>query len=367
MLTSQDCQYTPSEILLSLESLSRRDYSEGLEQAYVPMPDEIVADSEQYPRITPVGEMADNLEVLDTSRIEPDNILVDGNEERESHYGAPQHEVDVHMQDHWLKEISDLFPGIKVTGEEGGQTSWNSFLNMSPNELGVLIDPVDGTTNMRTLRAGFASVLGLYRAQGSRRFILLGYVVTNATRETQLCDLTTNTVTMISPRGSRVVVSDEDPRSVAKAGTISIGAARGATRREYEPLFRPDLKLGLPIAKYGGKEVVDPPPEILTIGGAPVIATFPISELEYCVNPHDQTPYDAFPILGAVICGHQYYTLDGRVLSAEELTSFMSKVTAPMADHPRPVPPGLLVRHGANSHVTASLRESLRQRSRSLP
>lgn len=145
-------------------------------------------------------------------------------------------------------------------------------------------------------------------------------------------------------------------------GSVALVAARGEARHEYKDLLLPDLDLGLPPRDYGGRVRCNPPPDIFTIGGAPIIAVFSISELQYAVIPHDQAPYDAWPLLGALLAGHHYYLLsDGSGVTAQTVSDWLSIVTGPHGSHPRPVKAGVLVREGADPAVTQKLLAALRQ------
>lgn len=280
---------------------------------------------------------------------------------RSSVSGAPPEPIDklaFRMERKRVKrQLGDV---IKAhTGEEGWDETWQEFQSLGAGEFGLLTDSVDGTTVQRALRVGFSNNMGLYEALGDSRFQLQATICSSSSMETMVSDLRDGSVTMIGPAGQRKIVTNDMPRTKAVAGSVAIVAARGKTRAEYSGLFDPLLSLGLAPITYGNTTTYDPAPDVFTVGGAPILIGFPLSELQYLVVPHWQTPYDAFPLLGCLMSGHSYLLRDGRSIDADEMAARMSVVTSPNGVNPKPVPPGLLVRQGASPDVTDRLLEAL--------
>lgn len=286
--------------------------------------------------------------------------------ERLSVYGDETDPVDIAAYKRTRQAVSD-FLGDVITahaGEEADKEQWHEALSVTDG-LVLIEDSVDGTTPMRCLRMGFSHNMGLYEAVGEHRR-LLAIVCTSSSMETMVVDLRNNVVTMISMSDTRRAVTDHEPFTRCVQGSFAVVSARGSVRAQNAELFDPDLDLGLPPSMYGGQTDYKPAPSVYTVGGAPIIIGFPLSELQFLYVPHEQTPYDAFPLVGAVMAGHRYIVLneDGtnHEASVDEMISWLSTLTGPQSATPRPVPRGLLVRSGTNEALVTRTIELLRQK-----
>ncbi|MDN4638830.1 hypothetical protein QCD70_01100 [Agreia sp. PsM10] len=280
---------------------------------------------------------------------------------RLSKYGAPATKEDIHVHQFIQDKISEWLTGLisAIAGEEASPEDWAAFLALEKDALGVIVDSVDGTTNARAIRSGFSCNIGLYRSLGSGKFKFLGSVSTNQSRETLIFDARSGSTSMVSPRNSEVALGQatEPDSSQNVPGTYASVAARGDSRAELAAFFDTDTSFGLNPVTYGGVVEYSPALHTFTLGGAPVMISFPLGGLEYLHVPHDQTPYDAFPLAGVIAAGNCTYfqaeTL--QPVSQIEIEDWLSTVTGPGGSNPRPVKEGLLVRAGARRETTQHL------------
>lgn len=358
----QDDPFLPSEREFwdFITMISRRAVAEALDLRYRQV-EPLLADVDEVDSTVgmPVGEKID---LVDELRIATDP----SSGSRLSLYGEPAVREDRKI-DEFKRDLVRDYLGDMIrahAGEESDEPQWQEFLHLPSGQLGLLDDAVDGTKSLRMSRDAFSSNMCVYRSRGTPPYYeLLGGVCTNATGETMHYDLAPGSVTMISPSGLRLPLSKVDlPSDRSAPGTLAIVAARGESRQEFAELLDPSRSFALPPAVYGSRVVYDPGLETYLTGGAPKLITWPLSECQYLVIPHDQTPYDAAPLPGALLAGNStYYVAEtGAPASLEEVISWMNVVTGPTGGTPRPVKAGLLVRANDNPETTRLILGILR-------
>lgn len=253
-------------------------------------------------------------------------------------------------------------------GEEATATQWNDFLQLPEGRLGAIIDPVDGTSNARTVREGFSCNIAIYRSRGGGAFTLLGATCTNSSQETLTFRLNPGSVRMTSPAGTVIDVTDAafcpDNRM---PGTLATVATRGPAREEVAPILDPKGSFQLAATDYGGETFQDPALTVFLTAGAPKMISWPVSGLEYLYVPHDQAVYDAIPMVGVLLSGSSKYYLASTGLPATlaEVVSWLSDVRPPVSGDPynhRTFKAGLLVRDGASPETTKAILEKIRVR-----
>lgn len=268
------------------------------------------------------------------------------------------------LTDRILELAGDLIEA--VTSEEGDEDDYGAFLNLPAGALGAIIDPVDGTSNQRAVREGFSCNIAIYRSRGDRTFDLLGAVCTNSSNETLGFNLNPGSAYMVSPSGTTIDLTGAafDPKK-RMPGTLATVATRGPAREELSGILDPYASFHLPPAEYGGQTYYDPALSVFLTSGAPKMISWPLSELEYLLVPHDQAVYDAIPMVGVLLAGNcTYYVAEtGKAATLEEVIGWLSEVKSPKGDDPnhhRPFKAGLLVRAGANPSTTSEILKKIK-------
>lgn len=346
-----------------LEEISREAVASTFEQAYVdairlqvdPTGKGLISD------ISAVDKSAGiqgRLDARSPSAASVDRLSVDGEQ-------AATIDVIVH---HLVRErIFRLLGGFikAVGGEEATAGQWREFLQLRQGELGAIIDPVDGTSNARTIREGFSCNIALFRSRGDGTFELLGAVCTNNSQETLAFNLNPESAHMMSPRGTVVDLTGAafDPTR-RRPGTLATVATRGPAREEISGILDPQGSFDLPSTEYGGKTVHDPALTVFVTAGAPKMISWPLSGLDYLYVPHDQAVYDAIPMGGVLLAGNcsYYIASTGQRATFEEVIGWLSDVRSPGEDpyHHRTFKAGLLVRDGANISTTKKILEKIK-------
>lgn len=279
---------------------------------------------------------------------------------RASQYGAEQRREDVYAKMRVERLLKDSFEVVLIAGEESDEAEWARVLHAIAGTLIAIVDPCDGTTNVRAVRTAFSVNTGLYLALGAGRMKHLGSVSTSATQESLVFNALKKSTRMQSPLGTWLTISEAQSGAESVPGSFVTVAARAEARAELAGLFDPDASFALEPQSYGGHPSYDPGLTIYTAGGAPALISFPLGGAEYLHVPHAQTVYDAFPLIGALAAGGCTYFLAETMepASLEDALTWFNTVTGPQGTDPRPVPPGLLVRDGTRQESTAAvLRE----------
>jgi len=345
-----------SDFLQHLALISRDAVLETFEMPYGTIVD-VKRDIETNPRRQMSASEAIDLVGGVLHSADPTNLP-----KRLSNYGESAAMEDTRIHRYVGKRLHDeLNDHVDAyTTEEGTEREWRRFLSLPAGKVGVLGDPVDGTSNSRAVREAFSCNLLVYGALGGAQFDMQSGVGTNASMETMIFDLRRRTVHMISPRGTLVTMgSNVGARGRRSAGTYATVGSRAAARLEVAAILDPTASFALGPATYGGSTFYDRALTTFLTGGAPKMISWPMSELEYLHVPHDQTPYDATPLVGCLLAGSckYYVSATKKVADLEEVVSWMNAVTGPAGAQPHPVKAGLLVRDGADPKTTSILLE----------
>lgn len=347
------------EIAATIQEIARRVLSETMELPYVP--DQAFGldlESKVSAQLAPPAQ----LDMLNVMKAIAD-IDID-NTRRVSNYGALQSHEDRFAHARLVTLLEEAFPGCLIAGEEATGDEWRAVLRATSGSLAFIVDPCDGTSLLKAIRSNHSVNIGVYIALGDGRLHLLGTVSTSATGECIVHDTTElNAVELYSSLGTRYIVSDGSANRGVESGTIATVAARGVARGELQWLFDTHTTFGLSEQLYGGKTYYGAPLTIFTVGGAPVLISFPLGGCEYILIPHDQTVWDAFPLLAALAAGGCSYVLasSGRTATVQEMLGYFDRLVAPGGPDDHPIPAGLLIREGANPVTTSILVERMHE------
>lgn len=284
--------------------------------------------------------------------------------------GAHPAPIDEMVHDQVRERIFSLLGDCigAAAGEEATAAQWNDFLQLPEGRLGAIIDPVDGTSNARTVRDGFSCNIAIYRSCGRGAFTLLGAVCTNSSQETLTFMLDPDSARLMSPGGTVIDLTGTafclDNRM---PGTLATVATRGPAREEIGPILDPQGSFHLAATDYGGETFHDPALTVFLTAGAPKMISWPLSGLEYIYVPHDQAVYDAIPMVGVLLAGNSAYYVasTGERATLGEIIAWLSDVRPPkqgQSNNHRTFKAGLLVRDGASPDTTKTILEKIRVR-----
>jgi hypothetical protein len=350
------------EFWVLLRTITREAVLETLEQAYV--------DAKGVSAEAIGAELTDNMSLGE--KIDRVQSLIDARDPFEkprlSTAGERAAPIDKIMQKRVCSRIVELLGDVifAITSEEGTEDEYGEFLNLPEGFLGAVIDPVDGTSNQRSIREAFSCNIAVYRSRGDGTFDLLGGVCTNSSMETLYFDLNPGSAFMMSPSGTTIDLTgaafDPGKRMI---GTLATVATRGPARDEISGILDPKASFYLPPAEYGGQTYYDPALTVFLTAGAPKMISWPLSELEYMYVPHDQAVYDALPMVGVLIAGNckYYVATTGMPATLDEVIGWLSSVKSPNGadpNHHRPFKAGLLVRDGASPATTREILNKIK-------
>ncbi|MBN9139659.1 MAG: hypothetical protein J0H23_02420 [Micrococcales bacterium] len=347
------------KIAVPVQEIARRVLSETMELPYVPEQTfGLDLEAKVSTQLAPPAQL-DMLNVMKAiAEIDIDSTR------RVSNYGALQSHEDRFAHARLVMLLEEAFPGCLIAGEEATPDEWRDALHAATGVLVFIVDPCDGTSLLKAIRSNNSVNIGVYLAVGDGLLHLLGSVSTSATGECIVHDTAElNTVELHSRIGTRLIVSDGSANRGVESGTIATVAARGVARGELQWLFDTHATFGLREQLYGGKTYYGAPLTIFTVGGAPVLISFPLGGCEYVLVPHDQTVWDAFPLLAALAAGGCSYVLasTGKPVTMREMLGYFDTLVAPGGPGDHPIPSGLLIRDGANPTTTNILIERMHE------
>lgn len=285
---------------------------------------------------------------------------------RVSDSGDPQSPSDRYankkMRRHLKKYLGDYIDGI--AGEEYKDKHWRRVEGLSGGTRFMLVDDLDGSTNLEVQGSGYSTNGVLYARTKSGRNVPLASITVDDKGWALVVDRRTERVLHYDSRGAYTLLSGDEylPRDAHVC--LAVVARSGAKRARVASLFVSEgVGLGLPEKVHGGKTTTSPALDISTLGGAPAIMQYIAGGLGMVILIDRQTIWDASPLLAAPMLGRsRFYAIESdEEFSGQEVTAMFSTVARPNIGEPslsKPIEAMLVVRRDveeAYPHVVAEV------------